>query len=230
MIKSIIWGTIQKSSKDWTRSKLVELLRSELLGIESGATVISVGGFGPIDFELRKMLSNRNVLLLTFDIDSSHNPDICGDFSNLYQFQISGEIPKKVDVIIALEVLEHVENIDLAMKDTFRVLSDNGLFIASTPWIIPIHDRPNDFRRLTYFGIELMLNKFTNVKIMARGNYLDSLFALAYRGLMQDSRKSKFFALIAFIFSKFISQPRIYNDIQAKNLNSTIGYFFSARK
>lgn len=40
---------------------------------------------------------------------------------------------KTFDVVVTMEVLEHVDNVDLALKDIHRVLKDGSVFIMSTP-------------------------------------------------------------------------------------------------
>jgi len=40
---------------------------------------------------------------------------------------------KSFDVVVAMEVLEHVDDVDLALKNISRVLRDDGVFIMSTP-------------------------------------------------------------------------------------------------
>lgn len=40
---------------------------------------------------------------------------------------------KSFDIIVAMEVLEHITDLDLALRDIRRVLRDDGIFIISTP-------------------------------------------------------------------------------------------------
>jgi 2-polyprenyl-3-methyl-5-hydroxy-6-metoxy-1,4-benzoquinol methylase len=37
------------------------------------------------------------------------------------------------DIVVAMEILEHTDNIELALQNIYRVLKDDGIFIFSTP-------------------------------------------------------------------------------------------------
>lgn len=60
-----------------------------------------------------------------------------------------------VDAIACLEVLEHVERPERVISEAGRVLRPGGLYIVSTPFIYPMHDRPMDFRRYSPHGLRL---------------------------------------------------------------------------
>ena len=84
------------------------------------------------------------------------------------------------DNIIALEVLEHVEELDDLMFEINRALKKDGLFVASIPFGWPEHEKPFDFRRFTTFGIEKLLikNKFEIVLISKSGTLISSLLQI----------------------------------------------------
>ena len=111
--------------------------------------------------------------LITLDIDPLHSPEILIDLADLTD--LSSQRLPLMDAIVCIEVFDHVHRIAEAINGIKFRLAPNGKLIASTPWIIPMHDRPNDFRRFTYEGIESLLREFGEIKIIARGNYLDSV-------------------------------------------------------
>ena len=84
------------------------------------------------------------------------------------------------DNIIALEVLEHVEELDDLMFEINRALKKDGFFVASIPFGWPEHEKPFDFRRFTTFGIEKLLikNKFEIVLISKSGTLISSLLQI----------------------------------------------------
>lgn len=57
------------------------------------------------------------------------------------------------DGVICLEVLEHVPDPAIAMKEIERVLKSSGRAWISMPFLYPLHDAPFDFQRFTEFGL-----------------------------------------------------------------------------
>lgn len=55
--------------------------------------------------------------------------------------------------ICLLEVMEHVPEPDLVLKEAFRILKPNGTVYFTAPFMYPIHDAPYDYQRWTRFGI-----------------------------------------------------------------------------
>lgn len=218
-LKDKVWGLCLKVLKRWTRAGLLQLLEPELRKFVS-PKVVSVGGLGPVDTELVSILKKFNGTLITLDIDSKHNPQILGSIENIEELLFEKEI--KPDCIIAFEVMEHVQDPKKAFKSCRAALSQGGLLIISTPWVIPIHDRPNDFLRFTPAGLKLMLNEFENVRILARGNYYDSLVALMLRGLFSGKKTGKLIMVLGIFLSLASRTPKVHEDLEC--IDSTIGY------
>jgi SAM-dependent methyltransferase len=75
------------------------------------------------------------------------------------------------DTALCLEVLEHVPNPLLAVREVFRVLRESGLFIVSVPHLSRLHMEPQDYYRFTRYGIKYMLEAvgFQVVRLEKRG-------------------------------------------------------------
>lgn len=58
-----------------------------------------------------------------------------------------------VEVVVMLEVLEHLERPSDAMLEAARVLRSDGTLLMSMPFLYPVHDAPHDFQRYTEFGL-----------------------------------------------------------------------------
>lgn len=84
------------------------------------------------------------------------------------------------DSIICTEVLEHVEDTNLAIEEMYRVLKPNGVAIITTPFVWQIHGHPYDFRRFTLAGLTKIFeeNKFEIIQKHKGANYFESLFQL----------------------------------------------------
>lgn len=72
-------------------------------------------------------------------------PHVWGDASHL-PFR-SGT----VDSIVLLEVLEHLPNPQMALKEASRVVHMGGIVAISVPFLYPIHDAPYDSWRITSY-------------------------------------------------------------------------------
>lgn len=56
---------------------------------------------------------------------------------------------ESIDVINAIELFEHIEDIEKGLRECNRVLKKNGVMIISVPFLFPIHSDPYDFQRWT---------------------------------------------------------------------------------
>ena len=73
----------------------------------------------------------------------------------------------KFDLLICQEVLEHVENPHLALREMYRVLKPSGKLFLQVPFIIGYHPCPNDYWRFTDDGLKYIvkINKFEILKV-----------------------------------------------------------------
>lgn len=224
-MKDYIWGLGLKALKRWTRSGLIETTISEISKITQ-PNVLSIGGFGPVDTQLKAIVQSLGGKYLTLDVETNHSPEIIGDVENIEALLLSRNFVP--DVIVALEVLEHVPNTSRAIHGIHNVLPPKGVFILSMPWIIPIHDRPFDFYRFTPAALQRHLSEFESCRIIARGNYYDSVVALLLRGLFTGRHLGKFLLIIGMVLSSISMRPRIYEQLE--HLDSCIGYMAISRK
>jgi SAM-dependent methyltransferase len=221
-MKDFCWKIIQLRMKRWTRAGLYDFIE-ENLKLHKSEKILVIGGFGQVLNLINKKIPNKNVK--TLDIQLAHRPDYLLDISDP---SLIGLIQEKFDQIICIEVLEHVPNYELALSNIYKLLNNNGVIIASTPWVIPLHDQPYDFHRFTWFEIKRILqkNNFEEILIECRGNYVDSIFALGVRGLLSPSLSGKITSIIFTLLTLFLPKPKRYSKLQY----STIGYSFKAKK
>jgi len=65
-----------------------------------------------------------------------------------------------VDVVLLLDVLEHLADSHVAMVEIRRVLRDGGQLIMNTPFLYPLHDEPRDFSRFTEHWYRGLMDKY----------------------------------------------------------------------
>ena len=223
-IATLSYKKIIKISKYFSRRKLYPFLLKDLNTIQSknkNKRVIFVGAGGEAEDFLR---NNTNLSFTTIDIDSARDPDLVMDVSNM-KFNDSS-----YDLIIMLEVLEHTINPKKAINECYRVLKNKGELILSTPFILGIHDSPNDFQRFTKYGLSSFLKEFNDIKIYSRNGFFESIIVLLLRYWTAKNRlASKIGILFIFIFFPlgFIA---ILLDKLFANDDVTTGYYVKATK
>ena len=161
------------------------------------------------------------------DIDGKRNPDqildICDD-------NFSENIKTKPSLICCFEVLEHTKDPNKAIKNIYKTLNKGDYFLASTPFNFHLHDEPNDFFRFTYFGLEMLLKNFSEVKIKKRNGWLESIFVNIIRLEKEKNFLSKIIGK-AFILFYFILLPLILLIQKiASSEKLTTGYYIEAKK
>lgn len=87
---------------------------------------------------------------LNYGVDSA-SPDIVGD---------AQQLPLKsncADIVFSTQVIEHVPHPEKLVREAFRVLKPQGVFLLSGPFYWPLHEEPHDFYRFTRYGFEYLL-------------------------------------------------------------------------
>jgi len=119
---------------------------------------------------------------LTIDNDPGRDPDRVMDLMDL-KFP-----PASFDTVFLLEVLEHVRNPFQAVSELEMVVKTGGQVVMSSPFILGIHDAPNDFFRFTEHGLKILFSDWDVALLRPRTGYLLSVSVLLSR-LMVEKRK-----------------------------------------
>ena len=218
--KDFLYGLALKQIKLWTRAGLIQATEFELQSLLPESRVLSIGGYGATDTQLDIICSKLNLQLITLDIDDNHMPDILADIGSSQIFQQSD-----FSAVVALEVFEHIQDYERALENIHKMLVPGGLVIVSTPWIIPVHDKPADFRRYTHFELARIFGKWFTTEVGYRGGYTQSVLVLGLRGLMTGGASGKFICVLSLCVSFFCKKPKMIFTELDKIPDSTIGYF-----
>jgi SAM-dependent methyltransferase len=153
--------------------------------------------------------------------------------SNLNDLNINLEIyPHKIscsfDNIFLMNVLEHIYNYQNCLNNCYSLLTKDGLFFGSTPFMFAIHPSPNDFHRYTEQSLRksLEIAGFKNIEIQVLAGGIGICF---YSAIFNITKKipliNNFLIIFFYVFDKLIYYF-------SKNFNNSLplGYFFSAKK
>lgn len=119
------------------------------------------------------------------------------------------------DTLLMIEVLEHVPDPTITLKESHRVLKENGVLFFTVPFLWPFHEIPNDHYRYTPFSLKRIfeISGFDHTEIYATGGWHASLAQML--GLwVRRSNISKTKKEILSIFLKPIINYLIHKDIK----------------
>ena len=140
-----ILRSLRRYSKQHSRRHLYEWLHTAIVDHVRGATdVLNIGAGG----DVKQAIDRAGVSVLSIDVDPKRSPDVVMDAQDMADFQDG-----RFDVVLLLEVLEHVADPARAISEIRRVLRPGGTLIGSTPFILGIHDHLHDYYRFTRFGL-----------------------------------------------------------------------------
>ncbi len=94
------------------------------------------------------------------------NPDFGHEVLDITDMSISN----KYDVILCLNVLEHVYDTDTAIANLRKALKKDGTLYIAVPFMFPLHDEPHDYWRFTEHALRRILSDFSDVKVSIKGS------------------------------------------------------------
>ena len=94
-------------------------------------------------------------------IQSDINPTFNHKITDVTKMKFKNEF----DIILCLNVLEHVFNFKTAIQNIYRSLKKDGIAIFSVPAFYPLHDIPNDYWRFSEYSLKKLFKKFSYYKI-----------------------------------------------------------------
>lgn len=78
-------------------------------------------------------------------------------------------VQQTYDLILCLNVLEHVYDFQLAIRNLHDALVNGGRLVIAVPFAFPLHDEPHDYYRYTEFALHRMLSAFDKVEVEIKG-------------------------------------------------------------
>lgn len=215
--------SLERYSKRLSRRNLYTMLEEalEAYDVRQADHVLNIGAGGEIERHIRE----HGVRPTTLDIDPDKKPDLVQDI-----MQMKTIADETIDVVICMEVLEHVANPFAAMHELSRVLRPGGVVIGSTPFILGIHLSPHDYFRFTEHGIRLLFKDFDEKVLVSRNSYLAAVSALIMRlyASATRSRKSRLLAISPALLGVIGQLAAL--DLLVDCEDATTGYFYVFQK
>lgn len=141
---------------------------------------------------------------------------------------------KSFDKIVSIEVLEHVEQPELAFSELSRVLSPGGSFFLAVPFVWHLHQEPHDHHRFTKYALQKMAERhgLEIVRLLPMGGYFSVLRYMFSNYSFIGSRKdmpSQYFVRALNVPMKYIDNwlvaPLVYLlDFLDTEKKLTLGY------
>ena len=218
----LLFKRIANLSKLFSRKGLNTFIKSEVLNLNQRKyKALTIGAGGETEAFIKK---NKNIQLISIDINQKKKPDIIMDVNNLKFDQ------NHFDIIFIFEVLEHLPNPQNAIDEIHRVLKKSGKIFLSTPFILEIHGAPDDYYRFTPHGLKYLLKKFNKIEIKERNSYIESINVLLIRLIQSKFISDKLIGLVFLILSFVLYPVTIILSLLIKSKNITTGYVCKAEK
>ncbi|MET7697868.1 methyltransferase domain-containing protein [Streptomyces sp. NPDC005485] len=139
---------------DRVAARQIDLLLRRLPG--PAPTLLVVGG-ATVGNGVAAVYSDPRVQVIAFDIVRSPVTQFVADAHQI-------PLPTgSVDAVPAQAVLEHVLDPPQVVSEIHRVLKDDGLVYAETPFLQQVHAGPYDFTRFTASGHRYLFGRFDEV-------------------------------------------------------------------
>ena len=119
--------------------------------------------FGDDAYSAKSYFSNSNEFIQS---------DVVPDYGHTIVDVTEMTYDEEFDVILCLNVLEHVYDFQTAVANLYSALRPGGRVVVVVPVFFPLHDEPNDFWRFTEHSFRRLFEPFSS-------------FDLKYRGLRQ---------------------------------------------
>lgn len=207
---------------------------------------------GPVDARVLELGGGASVLGPMIKRDLPQGRYVSSDIAPTNNTHIVADamaIPVRggaLDIVLALEVLEHVPRPDAVLREISRVLKSNGVLILTTPFMFGEHDH-HDYFRYTPRGLTELLEEtdLRLVETVLRGGTFVSAFGLV-RNLVRDRivgdpvgwrahgrRKKVLWGIATVLMAPWV--PVMYLALGVDRLvdrksKSAPGYFFLCRK
>jgi SAM-dependent methyltransferase/uncharacterized protein YbaR (Trm112 family) len=207
------------------KARLREFARL-LLQLSESPKVLVVGG-SILGAGMKELLSFNQVGVVESDVAFGPRTALICDAHDL-PFK-----DETFDGVVAQAVLEHVVDPFRCVEEMHRVLKQDGIVYAETPFMQQVHGGPYDFLRFSHLGHRRLFRRFEEISSGAASGPAEAL-VWAYESLLLSLARSQTARLILKAFARWTSWWITYADYillrSAGSLDAACAYYFVGRR
>jgi SAM-dependent methyltransferase/uncharacterized protein YbaR (Trm112 family) len=200
---------------------------AKLLSIQETKSRVLIIGGSIAGNGMEAVLENRNLELVETDVSFGSRTNLICDSHSL-PFE-----DNSFDGVIAQAVLEHVVDPYQCVEEIYRVLKQDALVYAETPFMQQVHAACYDFTRFTYLGHRRLFRKFEEIDSGA-GSGTGMALAWSYRAFLASLTRSKLLSKAIELLVRLTAFPFKYLDYMSidnpATLDSASTYYFMGKK
>lgn len=194
--------------------------------LPAGANILIVGG-SVKGSNIDSLIGDGNYNVVSLDVCLSPLVDLVGDCHDI-PFESNS-----FDLIIIQSVLEHVLDPTRCVSEIHRVLNEEGVVYAETPFIQQVHMKAFDFTRYTHSGHRRLFRDFAEMRSGAIGGPGMAL-AWSYRAFVRSFSDKPGIRSVLTIFAHWTSFYLKYIDYLVVNKKASYegasSFYFMGRK
>ncbi|MFB2917367.1 methyltransferase domain-containing protein [Aerosakkonema funiforme] len=225
-IQRLLMNLVPAISANLRTKENYEMLALQVQKLSPTPKVLVLGG-GILGQGMEPLLSVPSIEIVGSDVSFGPTAQLICDAHDIPFADAS------FDAVIAQAVLEHVVDPQRCVEEIYRVLKDNGVVYAETPFMQQVHMGRYDFTRFTYLGHRRLFRKFEEVSsgvVCGPGMAL----AWAYQYFLLSFVKSTAAQALVTAFARFTSFWWKYFDYflvdKPGTFDAASGYYFMGKK
>jgi SAM-dependent methyltransferase len=146
-------------TRSWVERRVGEIAQDV-----RGKRILEIGSgrqdLGRDAFSARSLFHESNAFIQS---------DVAPEFGHELVDVRTMDFENEFDIILCLYVLEHVFELDAAVRGIHRALAPGGRAVIAVPHLYPYHDEPTDYWRFTEYAVRRLLEPFSSTEIAVRG-------------------------------------------------------------
>lgn len=170
---------------NWLNHELIVTFLSESAKRYAHGILVDIGcGQKPYEPVFAPYVSQHIGLDLCGSAQGTPNLDIIGSAYD------TGLRDATCGIILCSEVLEHLEEPRVAIREMNRILKPRGCVILTVPFFWPVHEEPRDFYRYSEHGLRYLFEEtgFQIVEIKPLSGYIVTFAQMSIYFFMQFQR------------------------------------------